>query len=197
MGSLDRDVGRQYKYGVDAVTFWSRVQKTETCWIFTGAKNGAGYGNVLYEGKNRLAHRLSYELRVGTVPAGMFVIHSCDNPPCVNPAHLRVGTNADNMADMDARGRRVLGGVATSPLTGERHPMKRPDVRAKVAASMRLRRGLVPRGGKHVAALLTDEQAAEIRSRLAAGTMGKTLAAELGVSRGTISRIRTGDTYRL
>lgn len=87
------------------------VQQGE-CLVFTGAANDRGYGMVSghVDGKKRMlfAHRLSYEHTYGSIPPGMFVLHSCDNPPCVNPAHLRAGTQRDNVGDMDARGRRVV-----------------------------------------------------------------------------------------
>lgn len=92
--------------------FWSKVDKSGECWTWTGAKEVAGYGK-LYAGRNergvsqfRKAHRLSWELANGCpVPEGRQVLHSCDNPPCVNPAHLRVGTSGDNAADRADRKR--------------------------------------------------------------------------------------------
>lgn len=78
------------------------------CWNWTACKDKNGYGHIALGGKHGghvLAHRVSYEANVGPIPDGMMVLHSCDNPACVNPAHLRVGTQFDNMADMAARGR--------------------------------------------------------------------------------------------
>lgn len=79
----------------------------DDCWPFDGATNGYGYGRLTVDGKPQAAHRLAYELEHGEIPAGLFVLHRCDNPPCCNPAHLYLGTHADNMRDMDERGRRV------------------------------------------------------------------------------------------
>lgn len=78
------------------------------CWMWTGAVNESGYGVLSGPGLPRpkvYAHRWSYEHHVGPLPADLFVLHSCDVPPCVNPAHLRPGTAADNAADKVARGR--------------------------------------------------------------------------------------------
>lgn len=71
------------------------------CWEWVGGLNSDGYG--LY--RNHKAHRFAYSVAHGEIPHGLFVLHSCDNRRCVNPAHLRVGTHTDNMRDMYARGR--------------------------------------------------------------------------------------------
>lgn len=71
------------------------------CWEFTGARNYGGYGQIRDEsGRQRPAHRIAYDLVVDDIPEGMLVLHSCDNPPCINPAHLFLGTGQDNMDDM-------------------------------------------------------------------------------------------------
>lgn len=76
------------------------------CWPWRGARNARGYGRVYYAaGRYVHAHRAAYEAARGPVPPGGILLHSCDNPPCCNPAHLSVGTRADNSADMAAKGR--------------------------------------------------------------------------------------------
>lgn len=79
------------------------------CWIWQASHNGLGYGMIWDRARGRkvLATHVSYEMSSGPIPAGSLILHSCDNPACVNPAHLRVGSHKDNMADMDARCRRV------------------------------------------------------------------------------------------
>lgn len=94
--------------------FWTYVIPgpfTE-CWVWSGPTRRAGYG-VLYFHKHRVpAHRLSWELHNGPIPDGLFVCHSCDNPPCCNPYHLFLGKAVDNVRDMDAKGRRVRMGFS-------------------------------------------------------------------------------------
>jgi lambda repressor-like predicted transcriptional regulator len=81
------------------------VTSDRGCHEWSGGRSPQGYGSVAFEGQMRGAHRLAYELFVGPIPDGMVVMHECDNPCCVNPAHLRVGTYADNTRDMLEKGR--------------------------------------------------------------------------------------------
>lgn len=76
--------------------FWARVQKAETCWLWTGVINDGGYGIFSVNGKRTRAHRFSWELANSEIPEGMQVDHRCRNRECVNPAHLRVVTNKQN-----------------------------------------------------------------------------------------------------
>lgn len=92
------------------IRFWTFVNRggSDECWIWRGGKqNGKGYGSFsISHTLNTGAHRYSWELANGrAVPPGRMVMHSCDNPPCVNPAHLRVGTARDNNRDCTAKGR--------------------------------------------------------------------------------------------
>lgn len=90
------------------IKFLSRIEKGEDCWMWTGTKAPTGYGCLTFSKKIRLAHRLSWELYHGQIPGGLFVLHKCDNRICVNPNHLFLGTQRDNMLDMIKKGRSKL-----------------------------------------------------------------------------------------
>lgn len=89
--------GNRIVYAPFEERFWSKVHKTETCWIWTGALTGAGYGNLKADGRWWCAHHISYILSVGPVPEGLELDHLCFNPPCVNPDHLEPVTHLVNV----------------------------------------------------------------------------------------------------
>ena len=80
--------------------FWNKVNKTDTCWLWTASKTHQGYGYFRLDGRMQKAHRVSYKILKGQIPNKMMILHSCHNPSCVNPEHLRIGTNQENMRDM-------------------------------------------------------------------------------------------------
>src|SRR5437764_13267743 len=79
------------------------------CWVWRGAIVRGGYGTIYFRGKYRRAHRVAWELYKGEIPLGMKACHMCDNPPCINPSHLFLGTNHDNVLDKVRKNRHIKG----------------------------------------------------------------------------------------
>lgn len=95
-----------YRKKKTVASFFSKATRVGDCLVWMGSKNKNGYGIQRYNGKPELAHRVSYELSHGR-PGSSHVMHSCDNPSCIEPSHLSLGTHQDNMSDMDRKGRRA------------------------------------------------------------------------------------------
>jgi hypothetical protein len=118
-----------YVLGTPEERFWSKVNKLGSwpenrwlgrCWEWTASTNPKGYGQFQTGTGCVLAHRFSWKLKHGSLPKWpKCLMHRCDNSACVRPSHLKVGTRADNNADMDRKGRRGLGGFAIPKLTDE------------------------------------------------------------------------------
>ena len=85
------------------------VDVTDSCWNWCGGTNHFGHGKYRRNGRLENAHRVSWEMHTGSIPTGMFVLHKCDNPKCVNPEHLFLGTAWDNTQDMLKKGRHHIG----------------------------------------------------------------------------------------
>lgn len=186
--------------------FMKKVNVTDGCWPWMAGVTHGGYGQFGIGGRGsqmkHRAHRLAWIFFVGPIPAGLWVLHSCDNPPCCRPGpgHLFLGTPADNMADMWQKGRGPAGdknGSHTHPecvLRGDKHPMRlRPWLAARGD-----RNGAWthpesrPRGDGNGAAKLTAEQVREIRR--AAGSQ-REVAALFGVAQATVWAIRSGKLW--
>lgn len=154
---------------VNAERFWAKVDRTGTgCWLWTGHRGSRGYGTYAFaKGKVGRAHRIAYALTNGPIPDGLSVCHSCDVPACCNPAHLWLGTDADNAADRARKGRTV-------------HPFG-PDYQ-----------GRRPQGETHGSAKLTETTAQEILNSPARNVE---MARKYGVSETCVSRLRAGITW--
>lgn len=175
--------------------FWSKVDKNgpvipyvgTPCWTWIAYKNPLGYG-VFNADKINSAHRFSYELHYGKIPEGMLVCHKCDNPSCVNPEHLFLGTDKDNMIDRDKKGRRK------NLRKGDNHfyhihPEKSYFSREKFVPKAR--------GEKHGMAVLTEEKVIEIREIYSKHEMSfPKLAKKYGVGMTTIWHIVKRDTWK-
>lgn len=102
--------------------FWDSVNKTDSCWNWTAASCGIGYGMFMLDRIKYKTHRLSYEAYHGEIPGGMHVLHRCDNPRCVNPDHLFLGNHYDNMHDAILKKRTKIGlkGYFSGAYTGHK-----------------------------------------------------------------------------
>lgn len=105
----------------DKDRFLRKVKQGEGCWLFTASLNRLGYGQFGISGKVHKAHRVAWRIFQGEIPAGMSVLHKCDVRNCVNPDHLFLGTQLDNMRDCKAKGRLVL----PAPRHGEQNHMSK------------------------------------------------------------------------
>lgn len=141
--------------------FWTKVKKTDFCWLWTASPYGGRYGRISRTGKSRptkgrdiSSHVAAWILIKGPVPKGMCVLHHCDNPRCVNPDHLWIGTQLENMRDM-----------------------------------VKKRRARGCRGESHANHKLTSSDVASIRSLKLSGHTGVELAKRFGVTPAQISNI--------
>lgn len=154
--------------------FWSHVQKTESCWRWTGTRV-KGYGVIYANGKLVRAHRFSYTLNAGAVPEKLWILHHCDNPLCVRPDHLYAGTHAQNVQDAIARDRLPKGERNGSRL----HPERRPRGDKHWTHNV----DVMPTAGENGwNSKLTDDDVRMIRSLYASGRHSQS---QLGVLFGT------------
>ncbi len=173
--------------------FWTKVARcaTDECWLWMGARNRTSYGQVRAHNKTMLAHRVAWELANGPILEGWRVCHRCDNSSCCNPAHLWLGTDADNVADCEAKGRAVHphGDAHGSRLYPECRP--RGATHFSHTHPERLARG------EHAGcAKLTAADVVIIRQRAANGEMKIRIAADFGVSDVNVGCIVRRETWK-
>jgi HNH endonuclease len=161
--------------------FLAAVDRTGECWVWMRARAGSGYGRVRWNGRDERAHRVAWLLANGPVPEGLCVLHRCDNPPCVRPDHLFLGTKADNAQDCARKGRN------SSVVHPEAH-------RAGIKRWLTEHPERHASGERNGAAKLTAQQAAEIRS-LRGQVSQRELARRFGVSKAAIYYVQIGRNW--
>lgn len=147
--------------------FHKKYAKQDGCWLWLGGKDRDGYGMVKFCGRQFRAHRVMYEIATGPIPRGLIVMHTCDNPGCVNSQHLLTGTYKDNTQDMIRKGRKHL------------------------TIGSKAQRGTL--NGK---ARLTEDDVREIRRRHAAGEMQIDLGPEFGITQGAVHKVISRRTWK-
>jgi hypothetical protein len=156
--------------------FWRKIENTDPakCWNWLAGVSKYGYGKlrVKVDGQWKImaSHRLSYMIHRGDIPEGVNVLHSCDNPPCVNPEHLFLGTQLDNVKDMHEKGR-------------DNNQRKGP------------RRTLLLHGVENYLRKLTEADVVEIRTRKGLGQTAASMASDYLVSKSTIERVLNGKCW--
>jgi hypothetical protein len=153
----------------DERRFWSGVRASMECWEWTRGKTRLGYGRFAFRRRTERAHRVAYVLRVGPIPEGMCVCHRCDNPSCVRPSHLFLGTTQENTADKVAKGRHFTG----DPVSYERRP----------------------RGERHPMAKIGEADVFEIRRARRAGVSLNALAARYGITKAAVRFAAIGKSW--
>lgn len=192
-----------------------KVGGVDECWLWEGRRLRGGYGQFDMGGGCQMAHRMAWVLKNGTIPTGegfhgTCVLHKCDNPACVNPEHLFLGTHVDNMSDMVSKGR-ARGPVITPELRekikltrargdahhSKRHPERIPSGDKHWTKLFPEKIKNLPRGEANNQSKLTESKVREIRSKYAnGGVFYRTLAAEYCVSEYSILKIVLRRTWK-
>lgn len=167
-----------FRYGASEVDrFWAKVDKSGECWLWTGARHEYGYGLTTYQGIQTGAHRAAWKIVNGPIPEGLLVCHNCpgeDNPLCVRPDHMFLGTHKQNMQDCARKGKTT---------TGDKHFLRRhPEARQ--------------RGEQVPGAKLTPALVQEIRTRAAGGETQQSIAADKGITQSNAGYIVRRKTWQ-
>lgn len=167
--------------------FWDKVQITETCWIWIGGKRDSrpamAYGCFYWQGARGSSHIIVWTIANERPSGGLDVCHKCDNPSCVNPSHLFLGTRSENMRDCSRKGRTGPQRHPESRARGERHGSKTKPERLR-------------RGENNPIHKLTEENVIEIKKSLRQGCTKLSLARAYGVSEKAIYQIAYGICWK-
>lgn len=206
------------KYLVERFNSKWKVDSVSGCWVWTASIAGKGYGQIKLpkQRKQIYAHRLSYLIHKGELQDGQFVCHTCDNPRCVNPEHLFVGTAKDNQQDMKAKGRHLYGSknvraVLNDEIVKEILIDLSGDASQSAIAKhygvsqitiSRIKRGerwahLNPSPSKAIPTKkpLNEFQIKQVKAMLSSGVQASKIAKVFNVSRVTIGRIKSGERW--
>jgi hypothetical protein len=164
------------------------VGSPDECWEWTGVRLPTGYGNIWLNGSKKRSHRIAYALANGFIPARALVCHSCDNPPCCNPAHLFLGTHKDNVTDCIKKQRHAHGDTHPAVINpgylrrGDRHPLReRPE--------------LIKFGSQSANSKLTEADIPKIRELRACGATQQDIGDIFGVTASNIACVLKGITW--
>lgn len=192
-------MANQYTNTTPESRFWAYVVTADRtgkgdCWCWVGPKDKDGYGHFSIgphkEAKRIRAHRFSYTLHYGAIPEGLSILHNCDNPPCCNPRHLKIGTAADNHADCIRRGRKPKGATHWMKINPEK--IRRGDDSFSRKHPERL-----ARGERIGVAKLTESKVRQIREMYGPDKYSmKKLASLFHVNRTTIRGVIQFKTWR-
>lgn len=159
------------------------------CWEWDFYRNGDGYGVLCYEGRNEKAHRVAYRLHKGDISDGLVVRHNCHNPACVNPDHLLLGTQLENIADMVALGRHKTE-AKRKPKSAAHKRATSEALKAYLANQKAL--GIHRTGGSK----LNEDQVREIRARVSRGEKCVDVGAEFNLLKHAVWCIATKRTFK-
>lgn len=190
------------KRTIDREFLKGRTNESATgCWEWSRGRHRQGYGELSVDGKMKLAHRVAYETMCGPIPDGMKVCHTCDNPPCINPEHLFLGTQLENVRDCVSKLR--FGNPLSPDQKAEIRRLREAgvsprDVAERFNVSQSRVAGIIKVGsgrGNHHRAKLDAAKVRAIRAARAGGAKRRELAEAQGVSLATVDKVISGRAW--